>query len=133
MLQNLYPHIAGFHGLFRWVALVLAVAAIIIAYSGWSGRKPATPMLFRVGLLFVVAMDIELITGILLYLGAVPILRSAFLAHGVIMFLAVSCAHIGGALTRKGPSDVLKYRAPAIVWTISLLVMLAGVAALRIR
>lgn len=47
-------------------------------------------MLFGVGLLFVIAMDIELITGFLLYLGGVPILRSAFLAHGVVMFLAVS-------------------------------------------
>ena len=133
MLQNLYPHLAGFHGLFRWVILVIALAAIIIAFSGWSGRKPATPILFRIGLLFVIAMDVELITGVLLYLGAVPILRSAFLAHGVIMFLAVACAHIGGGLTRKGPTDALKYRAPAIVWTISLLVLLAGVAALRIR
>jgi heme A synthase len=127
MLQNLHPHLVGVHDLFRWIVLVLAIAAIIVAFSGWSGRKPATPMLFRVGLLFVIAMDLELITGVLLYLGAVPILRSAFLAHGVVMVLAVSCAHIGAALTHKGPTDVLKYRAPAIVWTISLLLMLAGI------
>ena len=127
MLQNLHPHLVGVHGLFRWVALVLALAAIIIAYSGWSGRKPATPMLFQVGLLFVIAMDIELITGVLLYLGDVPILRSAFLGHCIVMALAVAFAHVGGALTRKSPTDVLKYRAPAVVWTISLLVMLAGI------
>jgi heme A synthase len=128
MLQNLHPHLVGVHDVFRWVVLVLAVAAIVIAFSGWSGRKPATPMLFQVGLLFVIAMDLELITGVLLYLGDVPILRSAFLAHGVVMVLAVACAHIGGALTHKGPTDALKYRAPAIVWTISILLMLAGIS-----
>lgn len=133
MLQNLYPSLAGFHGWFRLVTLVLGVVAIIIGYSGWSGRKPATPMLFRAGLLFVIAMDLELITGVLLYLGAVPILRSAFLPHGAIMFIAVACAHIGAALTRKSPTDALKYRVPAIVWTISLLAMLAGSAVLRLR
>ena len=133
MLENLYPYLAAFHGLFRWVVLALALAAVIIAYSGWSGRKPVTPMLFQVGLLFVIAMDLELITGVLLYLGAVPILRSAFLGHGVVMALAVAFAHIGGALTRKGPTDALKYRAPAVVWTLALLVLLAGAAALRIN
>ena len=127
MLPNLYPHIAGFHGLFRWIVLALGVWAIYVAFSGWRATKPPTANLFRLGLFFVLAMDLELITGILLYFGASPDLRSAFIGHGVIMFIAVLCAHIGGALTRKAPSDVLKYRGPAIAWTISLLVMLAGI------
>ena len=127
MLQNLYPHIAGFHGLFRWILLVVALAAIIIAFSGWSGRKSPSPLLFRRGLVFVLAMDLELISGILLYFGASPNLRSGFIGHGVIMFIAVLCAHIGGALTRKAPSDVSKYRGAAIAWILSVLVMLAGI------
>ena len=127
MLQNLYPHIAAFHGLFRWIVLALAVSATYVAFSGWRTTKPPTATLFRLGLVFVLAMDLELITGLLLYFGASPNLRSAFIGHGVIMFLAVLCAHIGGALTRKAPTDVMKYRAPAIAWTISLLVMLAGI------
>jgi len=127
MLQNLYPQIAGFHGLFRWFLLAAALGAIVIAFSGWSGRKPASPNLFRLGLLFVLAMDLELITGLLLYFGASPDLRSAFIAHGVIMFIAVLLAHVGGALTRKASSDLMKHRGPAIAWTISLLIMLAGI------
>jgi len=127
MLQNLYPHIAGFHALFRWLLLLLALIAIVIAFSGWSGRKPAGPNLFRFGLVYVLAMDLELITGILLYLGASPSLRSAFIAHAVVMFLAVLCAHIGGALTRKAPSDALKYRGSAIAWVLSLLLIFAAI------
>ena len=127
MLQNLYPYLGGFHSLLRWFLLAAALGAIVIAFSGWSGRKPASPGLFRLGFLFVLSMDLELITGVLLYFGASPTLRSAFIAHGVIMLLAVLGAHIGVALTRKAPTDVMKYRGPAIAWTISLLVMLAGV------
>lgn len=127
MLENLYPHIASFHSLFRWFLLAAALGAIIIAFSGWSGRKPASSILFRLGLLFVLAMDLELISGLLLYFGASPNLRSAFIAHGVIMFLAVLSAHVGGALTRKAATDVMKYRGPAIAWTLALLVMLAGI------
>lgn len=127
MLQNLYPHIAGFHGLFRWIVLAIAVSAIYVAFSGWRGTKPPGANLFRLGLIFVLAMDLELISGLLLYFGASPNLRSAFIAHGVIMFLAVLCAHVGGALTRKAPTDVMKHRGPAIAWAISLLIMFAGI------
>ena len=130
MLQNLYPHIASFHGIFRWIILAVAVAALYVAFSGWRGAKPPGANLFRLGLIFVLAMDLELISGLLLYLGASPNLRSGFIAHSVIMFLAVLCAHIGGALTRKAPTDVMKHRGPAIAWTISLLIMFAGISRL---
>ena len=30
MLQNLYPHLLGFHGLFRWIVLA---AAVLIAHA----------------------------------------------------------------------------------------------------
>ena len=127
MLQNLYPHILAFHGLFRWLLLLAALAAILIAFSGWSGRRPASPILFRLGLIFVFAMDLELVTGLLLYFGASASLANSFIPHGVIMFLAVLLAHVGGLLARKASNDAMQYRGPAIAWTLSLLVMLAGI------
>ena len=127
MLQNLYPHLLSFHGLFRWILLAAALAAIVVALSGWSGTKPPGPNLRWVGLLFVVAMDLELLSGVLLYFGASDALRSALIPHGGIMFLAVLCAHLGGVLTRKGATDATKYRGAAIAWTISLVLMLGGI------
>jgi cation transport ATPase len=127
MLQNLYPHLLGFHGLFRWVVLVAAVVAIVVAFSGWSGTKPASTNLRRFSVIFVIAMDIELLIGLLLYFGASPALRSALASHTMLMVLAVICAHVGGALSRKGRTDQMKYRGAAIAYTISLLVMLAGI------
>jgi len=127
MLQNLYPHLLSFHGLFRWVVLVMAVAAIVVALTGWSGTKPPNPNLRRFGLLFVIAMDIELLAGLLLYFGASPSLRSAFAAHTALMLVAVVCAHVGGACSRKARTDAAKYRGAAIAWMISLLLMLAGI------
>lgn len=127
MLQNLNPHLQVFHGLFRWILLAVAVSAISVAFSGWRATKPPSPNLFRLGLIFVLAMDLELISGLLLYFGASPNLRSAFIAHGVLMFFAVLSAHIGGALTRNAPSDLMKHRGPAVAWAIALLLMLAGI------
>ncbi|MGZ5553679.1 MAG: hypothetical protein ACXWHF_08575 [Chthoniobacterales bacterium] len=127
MLQNLYPHIAQFHGLFVWVTLATAIAAIGVAFAGWSGRKPVTANLLLFGIIFVIAMDLEFISGLLLYFGADATVRPAFIGHGVVMFFAVASAHLGGALSRKGSTDMMKYRAAAVAYTISLLLMLAGI------
>jgi len=47
--------------------------------------------------------------------------------HTTLMFLAVVCAHVGGALARKGRTDLKKYRGAAIAFTLSLLLMLGGI------
>jgi hypothetical protein len=127
MLEELYPHLAGFHALFRWILLALGVFAVFLTFAGWNAATPPGKNLLRLGVAFALALDLELITGVLLYFGASPGLRGAFVGHGVAMLMAVLLAHVGGALTRKAPTDALKYRAPAIAWTLSLLVMLAGI------
>ena len=43
------------------------------------------------------------------------------------MFLAVICAHVGGALSRKGRTNLMKYRGAAVAYTISLLLVLSGI------
>jgi hypothetical protein len=126
MLQNLYPHLSVFHGLFFWFVLAAALAAIFVAFSNWSGTKPASVNLLRIGIVFVIAMDIEFITGLLLYFGTTPAARTAVASHGALMFLAVICAHIGGALSRKGSTDLMKHRGAAGAYTISLLLMLGA-------
>ena len=143
MLQNLYPHLLAFHGLLRWVVLAAAVAAILVALSGWSGTKPADKNLRLASVIFVIAMDLELLIGLLLFFGASPITRAALanlgeamknhesrfftIEHTVLMLLAVTCAHVGAALSRKGRTDLAKYRGAAIAYLISLLLMLGGI------
>jgi hypothetical protein len=143
MLQNLYPHLLAFHGLLRWVALAAALAAIFVALSGWSGTTPAGTNLRLFSIIFVIVMDIELLLGLVLFFGASPITRAALsdfgaamkehesrfftVEHTTFMLLAVICAHIGGALSRKGRTDRAKNRGAAVAYIISVLLMLAGI------
>jgi hypothetical protein len=127
MLQNLYPYLLAFHGFLFWFVLAAALAAIFVALSGWTGTKPPSTNLLRFSILFVVVMDIEFIIGLLLYLGASPVARAAVLGHAVIMFLAVVCAHVGGALSRKGRTDRMKSRGAAIAYAISLILLLSNI------
>jgi hypothetical protein len=143
MLQNFYPHLLAFHGLFRWVVLAAAVAAIFVAIPGWNGTRPASGMLLRFGIIFVAAIDLEFLLGLLLYFGASPITKMAFqnmavamkdhemrffaVEHTTYMFVALILAHVGGALSRKGKTDLAKYRGAAICYSFSLLLMVAGI------
>jgi hypothetical protein len=143
MLQRFYPHLLAFHGMLRWFVLVAAVAAIVVAASGWSGRKPAGPALRRFSLLFVALMDLEFLLGLVLYFGASPLVRMAFqnmsaamkdhelrfftVEHTTYMLLAVVCAHVGAALSRKGRTDLMKYRGAMISYCLSLLLVIAGI------
>ena len=143
MSQNLYPHLIAFHNVLRWVVLVAALIAIFVALSGWAGGKPTNQNLMRFSLIYVIAIDIEFLTGLLLYFGASPITRDALanmgeamksqqsrfftVEHTVLMLLAVICAHVGGALARKGRTALMKYRGAAIAYVISLLLILSGI------
>ena len=143
MLQNFYPHLLAFHGLLRWVVLAAAVAAIFVAISGWKGKKPVSGMFLRFGIIFVVVMDLEFLLGLLLYFGASPLTKMAFqnmaaamkdhelrffaVEHTTYMFVAVILAHAGAALSRKGKTDLAKYRGAVICYSLSLLLMFAGI------
>jgi hypothetical protein len=143
MLQNFYPHLLAFHGLLRWIVLAAAVAAIFVAIPGWNGAKPASKTLLRFGIIFVAAIDLEFLLGLLLYFGASPITKMAFqnmavamkdhemrffaVEHTTYMLVALILAHVGGALSRKGKTDLAKYRGAAICYSLSLLLMLAGI------
>jgi hypothetical protein len=142
-MANLYPLLLVLHSWIRWIVLLAGIAAILVAISGWSGTKPAGTNLRRWSVIFVAAMDLNFLLGLLLYFGASPITRAALrdfgaamkqteprffaVEHTTLMFLAVVCAHVGGALARKGRTDMRKYRGAAIAFTLSVLLMLGGI------
>jgi hypothetical protein len=47
--------------------------------------------------------------------------------HSFVMLLAVVCAHVGGILSRKGKTEMAKYRGAAVAFIISLLLILGGI------
>jgi hypothetical protein len=143
MLQNLYPHLLAFHSLLRWFVLLAGVIAFLKAASGWSGEKPVSPTLVRFGVIFVGFMDLNFLLGLILYFGASPVTKMAMqnmalamkdhelrffsVEHTTYMFLAVIAAHVGGVLSRKGKTDLKKYRGATIGYGLSLLLVLAGI------
>lgn len=129
------------HNLLRWVVLILAVAAVIKSYSGMSGKKAFTPGDKKISLFFMIAMDIQLLIGLVLYftgawgikniqnMGMSAIMKdsvSRFYAieHGFGMLIAIIFAHVAYAFAKKNIDDDKKFK--KIFWfsLLSLIVML---------
>ena len=138
----MYPIILGLHNLVRWVALILAIVATVEAFLGWFGKRQWSERDRKIGSFFGMAMDIQLLLGLILYFVYSPITRQALadfgaamgvrdlrffgIEHVFYMVLAVVFAHLGSILARKAPESKAKFQRAAIFFGLSLLLMLLG-------
>jgi uncharacterized membrane protein YozB (DUF420 family) len=138
----MYTFILAVHNILRWIVLILAVIALVRAFSGWFGRREWTETDRKVGTFFGVSLDVQLLLGLILYFALSPITRAAFqdfgaamrndvarffvLEHFLYMVLAVVFAHVGSVTSRRATEDVNKHRRAAIWFTLAVLALLLG-------
>lgn len=143
----MYPIILAVHNIFRWVVVIAAVLALVRAYRGWLRKGDWSNADRRAGVFFTVAMDIQLLLGLLLYVFFSPITRAAFsnfgaamsdpgarffaLEHFLYMFLAVVFAHLGNTFAKKAVQPADKHRRAAIWYTLAVLAILLGMPWMR--
>src|SRR5688500_11690950 len=82
------------HSWLRWAAIVAGVAATIMAFTSRPaagnqvapGRtEPAAGQADRWGLIFMIALDLQLLLGLLLYFAVSPTTRAIFADFGAAM------------------------------------------------
>ena len=143
----MYPITLAIHNILRWVVLILAIVATVRAYLGWFGKRPWTERDRKTGAFLGMALDIQLLVGLLLYLVLSPITKAAFqgfgaamqvadlrffaLEHVFYMLLAVAFAHLGSILPRKVDDPTAKFKRAAIWFSLALLVILLGMPWMR--
>ncbi len=142
MLAENYSLLLTIHSLWRWVVLLAAVFSLAWAVTGRVRGQPFAPWGDRARSLYVGAVDIQLLLGLLLY-AASPIIRSAWMnfslamkqheprffsvEHSLTMLVAVALAHIGAARVRAATDDRKKF-ARLLLWSaLSLLAILVGI------
>jgi hypothetical protein len=137
----MYTFVLATHNILRWLVLVVGLIAIVMAFVGWFGKKNWRNTDDKIGLFYTILMDVNLLLGLLLYIFLSPVTKTAFANFGAAMgianlrffavehifgmVVAVILAHVGRALSRKATESVKKYRAAAIWYTLSMLVILA--------
>ena len=139
----MYTGLLHTHNLFRWLVLAVALLAIVLAFSGWFGKRNWKKIDNISGLLLTMFVDIQLVVGLILYAFVSPITRSAFadfgaamknevlrfyaIEHFVMMLIALILVHIGRSKSKKAVVVNKKHRSAAIFYTIGLVIILAGI------
>jgi hypothetical protein len=125
------------HSWIRWLALAAGVMATISAARGVSSREPGAD---RWGRILTIALDVQLVIGLLLYFAVSPVMESIrgnFAAampnpqlrfwaveHVSGMFIALVLVHVGRVLSRKAASPASRRTRQMICYGLATLVML---------
>lgn len=130
------------HSVLRWVILVLLLMAIFKSLG--AGNKPFTDSHKKAGLFLMIAVDIELLIGLVQYftggfgfhaiqingMGATmkdPVMRFFAVEHIAMMLIAVVLVHVGKSFAKKNISDRKKHRKTVLFYVLALIVMLAAI------
>ncbi len=139
----MYSFFLTLHSLIRWVVVVVAVVTVFRGVRGWIGKRDWEPLDERLGLFFSIAVDVQVLLGLLLYMFLSPITTtglsdfgqamadSAFrfwtTEHAIPMIVALILVHVGRAVIRRATQDSKRHRWTAIFFGLATLVILLAI------
>jgi hypothetical protein len=141
--RGMYNAVLTTHSWMRWVVLLLGLLAIVRALAGARAKRPWSGADTRAGRLFGIALDVQFLLGLLLYLALSPITRAAMqnvgeamrvsgmrywaVEHVFGMVVALAFAHAGQARVRKTADPVAKHRVAAVFFILALLAIAVSI------
>lgn len=127
------------HSDWRWVVVMSGFATLISALSGLSGERPWAAGGARPARFFGVAVDIQVLLGIALYLFLSPLTTVALahttmrlppfftVLHPAVMFTAFIAVHVSAVLVRRARTNAGHHRRALIFYGITWLMLMAAV------
>jgi hypothetical protein len=141
----MYAALVAIHNILRWVVLVLGIIVTVRAFMGWFGKQEWTEGFRKLGVYFTMAIDTQLLLGLLLYIvfsewGLKAIMdkgmsfvmsqseyRYFAVEHIFTMLLGLVFVHLGSALPKKADESQTKFKRAAIWFGLGILLILAGI------
>lgn len=139
----MYPGFLHLHDTLRWLLLISLVITLVKYLAGWFGNQPWKKVDNILGIVFTSLMDLQLLTGLVLYFFLSPITKLALsdfgaamkdadlrfyaVEHLSMMLIAVVLVHIGRAKSKKANPDVSKFKIASIFFLIALVLMVAAI------
>ena len=132
----MYETALALHSILRLAIVILLLLAFLRALGGWLGGRNWSATDGLVGLLLIIAMDVQLVLGFLLYflwspvteaaranMGAAmkdPLQRYWAVEHMVAMFGGVALVHVARAVSKNSKADKPRHRWMALATGIAL-------------
>ena len=139
----MYTALLHTHNMFRWLVLLALLVSILLAFSGWFGKREWSKADRISGLLLTIFMDLQFLVGVILYVFVSPITKAAFndfsaamqnadlrfyaVEHISLMIVALVLVHIGRARSKRVENSWKKHRVAAVFYTVSLLIILSAI------
>jgi hypothetical protein len=137
----MYSLVLLLHSWLRWLTIAAGLGATLTAFSGQAGAASARAD--RWSLIFTIALDVQLLLGLVLYVALSPATAAIFddfgaamrdpvarfwgVEHVTLMLVSVIAAHVGRVLARKAPTPAAKRLRLAACMTIATVAMLAAI------
>jgi len=136
----MYTTVLLLHSWIRWIALVACVGVTLAALRGRvEGDKSIAD---RWGLVAMMALDLQMLLGLVLYLGLSPTMQEILnhfgesmkradtrfwaVEHVSAMFIAIVLSHVGRILARKATSAASKRTRLLVTFGAATLLIIAG-------
>ena len=135
----MYTGFLHLHDTLRWLVLISLVVTLAKYLVGWFGKKAWTKTDNILGIVFVSLMDLQILVGLILYFFLSPITKMAFsdfgaamkdtglrfyaVEHISMMLVALALMHIGRVKSKRGKTDLKKFKGAAIFYLIALVVI----------
>lgn len=139
----MYTGFLHLHDVLRWLLLVSLAVTLVKYLAGWFGNQPWKKTDNILGIVFTSLMDLQLLTGLVLYFFLSPITKLALsdfggamknadlrfyaVEHFAMMLIAVVLVHIGRAKSKKAKTDQGKFKIASIFFLISLVLMVLAI------
>ncbi len=139
----MYTGFLHLHDVLRWLLLVSLAVTLVKYLAGWFGNQPWKKTDNILGIIFTSLMDLQLLTGLVLYFFLSPVTKLALsdfggamknadlrfyaVEHFSMMLIAVVLVHIGRAKSKKANTDQGKFKIATIFFLIALVLMVVAI------
>lgn len=136
----MYSFVLFSHSIMRWIVLLLAVYLVLRSLMNWRGGRSWDG---RLGKMFAGLVDLQVLLGVVLYVGLSPVMRIIFsdfgaamqsselrffaIEHMPVMILAAVFAHLGSRVDKSERDDAGKWQRAALWFGLTLVSFLAGI------
>jgi hypothetical protein len=127
------------HSIFRWLVFISLIYATFRAYKGWFEKKSFLKADQSVRIWTMTIAQVELVIGLVLYFISPMIeyflhnfkeavqhkdIRFFGMEHSLMMIIAVTLITIGSIISKRKSTDLKKFKALAIWFSIALFILL---------
>lgn len=133
--MNTYEILKSAHSGWRYVVLILLIAAVINALMGWLGGKAYTEGNRKLNVFALISAHIQLLFGVVLYflspLTKGPTSDAMYrywkMEHISMMIIAIVLITIGNAKSKKGIDGIAKHKSIAIFFGLALVIIVGAI------